>query len=818
MLTIQLLGEMAVLRGPEPLALPPSKKTRALLAYLVATGRAQRRERLCTMFWDVPDDPRGALRWSLSKLRVLVDEPQGPVRLVADRETVAFVPEGAACDLLALRRLATARFDAVSTEVLEATANGIGGEFLEGFELSSQPDFQAWCLAEREDVRRSHAALLATLVARLSPDAPDAALPHARRLVALDGFDVQARAALVRLLARLGRRDEAKQHGETGLRMAREAGLLPGGLAEAVRELATNPLPRTNPAERLDIPSPAPETQARSDATNLVVVDDEPELGRMIAEYLGGHGFAVRVATSGQALDDLLAEMPADLVILDVNMPDEDGFSIARRLRNRSSSPRILFLSAAANVADRVTGLELGADDYLTKPFDLRELRARVQASLRSSMQWPSALPGPASRDDAKPVAATNVARDHAVNADGGPSIAVLPFRSLSDEGGRDLLADGMVEDLITALSHLRWFFVIARNSSFTYKDRMVPAPQVGRELGVRYVVEGAVRRAGDRVRITVQLVETESGTPVWADRFDGSIEDIFSLQDQVVARILTALEPNLRRAELARLRRRPPTAVPRAYEAYLRATACMHPMTKENCAAAIALLDQALRDDAGFGLALAASAWCRMWRLAQHQMDEIASEEEARMIALAEAALAASPDNPTVLAQVALVFCYLAHRRHAAPSLAEQAVALHPNSALAHAVAGWVQLYVGHGDAAIPHFATALKLDPLDPAAGEPMAGAAFAEILAGRVEQAIEWGERAVAASPNSLTSHRALVSALGIAGREAGTAVARMLALAPGFSLERYGKIRRRHADHPLTKLVDIGLRKAGVPEHN
>jgi DNA-binding SARP family transcriptional activator len=279
MLTIQLLGEMAVLRGSELLALPPSKKTRALLAYLVATGRAQRRERLCTMFWDVPDDPRGALRWSLSKLRVLVDEPKGSVRLVADRETVAFVPEGAMCDLLMLRRLATARFDTVSTEVLEATADGIGGEFLEGFELSSQPDFQAWCLAEREDVRRSHAALLATLVARLSPDAPDAALPHARRLVALDGFDAQARAALVRLLARLGRRDEAKQHGETGLRLAREAGLPPGGLAEAVRELATNPLPRTNPIERLDIPSPTPETRRVATRRTLWWLMTSPSLG-----------------------------------------------------------------------------------------------------------------------------------------------------------------------------------------------------------------------------------------------------------------------------------------------------------------------------------------------------------------------------------------------------------------------------------------------------------------------------------------------------------------------------------------------------------
>jgi TolB-like protein/DNA-binding SARP family transcriptional activator len=816
MLSIQLLGEMVVLRDTEALALPPSRKTRALLAYLIVAGRPQRRERLCSMLWDVPDDPRGALRWSLSKLRALVETSGSPARIVADRDTVAFVPEGMECDILTLRTLSKEGFDTASTETLELVAATINGEFLEGLDLPSQPDFQAWCLAEREDTRRKHAQLLSTLAGRLAQASPEAALPHVRRLVTLDGFDAQARADIVRLLIRLGRRDEAIQHSETGIRMLREAGLPLGALAAAARELNAKPPPAIA-TDREEVPAvPATMPKTEDQAARLIVVDDEPELGRMIAEYLGGHGFAVRVATSGPTLDKLLADEPADLLILDVNMPGEDGFSIARRIHGRPNGPRILFLSAAANVADRVTGLEIGADDYLTKPFDLRELRARVRASLRDVAQLALAPLAPERTEPAESADPIAPARDRAANPGGGPSLAVLPFRSLGAEAERDLLADGMVEDLIAALSNLRWFFVISRNSSFTFKDRMVPAPQVGRELGVRYVVEGAVRHIGERVRITVQLVETDSGMPVWADRFDGSVEDIFSLQDQVVARIVAALEPNLRRAELARLRRQPPTAVPRAYESYLRATACMHPMTPDNCAAAMELLDQALRDDAHFGLALAASAWCRVWRSIQDEHGTITREEADRTIMQAEAALAAAPDNPTVLAQVALVFCHLSYRRQAAPSLAEQAVALHPNSPLAQAVIGWVRIYTGDIEAAVPHFAKALQLDPLDPSAGEPMAGASFAELFAGRLEKAIELGERAVAASPTSLTAHRALVSALGNAGHEASAAVAKLRAIAPDFTLASYEKIRQRHSSHPYTEMVYNGLRRAGIPE--
>ncbi|MFL5286459.1 MAG: response regulator [Rhodopila sp.] len=232
----------------------------------------------------------------------------------------------------------------------------------------------------------------------MSLDAPDALL-YARRLVDLNPFDAAARARLVDRLAQLGRRDEAQQHCETGLRMLREGGLPAGELADAARALRSRPVvpdkeqnaaPNLGSvAEKVQVtaaaaaephaagPSaPAPPDPPRAVA-NIIVVDDEPELGRMIADYLNGGDIAVRTCTGGRELDALLTEAPAELIILDVNMPDEDGFAIARRLQTTAGGPRILFLSSASGITDRVAGLELGADDYLTKPFDLRELRAR---------------------------------------------------------------------------------------------------------------------------------------------------------------------------------------------------------------------------------------------------------------------------------------------------------------------------------------------------------------------------------------------------------------------------------------------------------
>lgn len=221
-LQLKLLGEIELTRGSEQIALPPSRKTRALLAYLAATGRVHRRERLCDMFWDVPDDPRGALRWSLSRLRGLVDEP-GSQRIVATRETVAFDPVEAIVDLIALRARVAAGLDKTSLHELQALAASFRGEFLEGIDLPDLPDFQAWCLAEREDLRRIQVQILSTLIDRFTGD-PEAALPYARELVRIDPFSEPARTTLLRTLLALDRQTEAERHFELAIRIFRELG------------------------------------------------------------------------------------------------------------------------------------------------------------------------------------------------------------------------------------------------------------------------------------------------------------------------------------------------------------------------------------------------------------------------------------------------------------------------------------------------------------------------------------------------------------------------------------------------------------------
>jgi DNA-binding SARP family transcriptional activator/pimeloyl-ACP methyl ester carboxylesterase len=235
---IGLLGPVTVTRDGEPVALPRSQKTRALLAYLVMTGRAQQRERLCGMFWDVTDDPRGALRWSLSKLRVLDDE-DAP-RIVADRQTVAFEPAGATVDALEVRAAAAGGVDGLSTARLRELVALYRGDFLEGLELPDFDDYQAWRVAEREQFRQLHARLLRALVARLD-GTPEEALGPARELVRLDPASASARAALVRLLAATGRREEAEEHVHLGRQQLERAGGDRAELDQAWRELAAAP-------------------------------------------------------------------------------------------------------------------------------------------------------------------------------------------------------------------------------------------------------------------------------------------------------------------------------------------------------------------------------------------------------------------------------------------------------------------------------------------------------------------------------------------------------------------------------------------------
>jgi len=396
-----------------------------------------------------------------------------------------------------------------------------------------------------------------------------------------------------------------------------------------------------------------------------------------------------------------------------------------------------------------------------------------------------------------------------------GPSLVVLPFRNLGGDADQAFFADGLVEDLITALSRVRWFTVIARASAFALRDRDLTPMAVGRELSVRYMITGAVRRAAGQVRVNVGLVRTADGKEVWSERFDGADADIFALQDQIVTRIVSAIEPNLRRSEIEEVRRRP-TDQRDAYEAYLRAIWRMHPMTRENCEAALDWLGRAIALDPTFPLALAAAGWCRMWQVSQ--IFPNLEENAAEAIRLSEAALAHGIDEPTVLAQVGITFAYLEHRRMTALELVERAVALHPNSALTRAAAGWVQLYSDRAERAMEHFGEAIRLDPIDPGAGEPMTGMSYAHLMVGRLDEAVSWAEHAVARSDDRLSARRALVAALGAAGRPTGEALAALLARDPSFSIARFIRFNIRRADRLVVTAVVEGFERAGVPRES
>jgi len=391
-------------------------------------------------------------------------------------------------------------------------------------------------------------------------------------------------------------------------------------------------------------------------------------------------------------------------------------------------------------------------------------------------------------------------------------SIAVLPFQNLSGDPEQGYFADGMAEELITALSRMRFLFVIARNSSFQFRDRDADVASVASALGVRYVVGGSVRRALNRVRIACHLTDATTGTEIWSDRFDGTTEDVFELQDRVTASIVGAIEPKLRGAEVARARAKP-TADLNAYDHYLRALGYLSPRTAQNYEQALAELHAALGLDGDFALALALAAHCRYVRVIQGWAGIGEGELEA-MVELAEAALARGGEDPTVLTFAAFVLGWCGKGLPAALQLVERAHRLNPGSAYGLYVEGWLRMQAGHADEAIELFGSSIVLSPLDQlSAAAAMAASGQAHLMAGREDEAVRWGERAVREAPDSAYAHRVLAAALALAGREEQAAAAgrALLALEPGFTVEKFlANVPLR--DTPALQRMADGLRLA------
>jgi len=393
------------------------------------------------------------------------------------------------------------------------------------------------------------------------------------------------------------------------------------------------------------------------------------------------------------------------------------------------------------------------------------------------------------------------------------PSIAVLPFDNMSGDPEQEYFADGVVESITAALSRIRAFFVIARNSAFTYKGRHLNVREIGRELGVAYVLEGSVQRAGNRVRITVQLIETTDGGHLWAERYDGSIDDIFDLQDRITEQVAGALQPSIRQAEIERARRKRPQELG-AYDYTMRAMRRVWTLEKEEASAALELLDHALAIDPNYPLALALAAWCWAQRSVYNWLQDTA-DARAKALALADRAANESTDDPLILAVLGAVHTF-ARNYGVARILLERAVTLDPNAAWAISRLGWLEVYSDRPDEADPHFRKALRLSPLDPMNFNNYVGLASARQVAGDDAAAADLFIRALQERPNALWVHRNLAASLLAAGREAEAQASRdiLLNAYPGFTTRMFREAMV-FSPRVLDRLCSL-LQRLGVPE--
>jgi len=393
------------------------------------------------------------------------------------------------------------------------------------------------------------------------------------------------------------------------------------------------------------------------------------------------------------------------------------------------------------------------------------------------------------------------------------PSIVVLPFDNMSAEAGQDYLADGIVEAITAALSCIRSFFVIARTSAFTYKGRATNARDVGKELGVAYLLEGSVQKAGNRLRIIVQLIETEGGAHVWSSRFDGDVDEFFDLEDRITEKVAGALQPSIRIAEIERSRRKRPQDLG-SYDYTMRAMPHVWALEKEESVKALELLEQALAIDPQYPLALSLAGWCHAQRSVYNWADDIAASQ-ATARSLAERAAEMSGDDPVILAVLGAVHTFV-RNYGTARVLLERAVALDPNAAWAWSRLGWLENYADRPEKAIMNFERALRLSPIDPMNFNNYVGIGSAHEVGQDYDQAAALYRRALEERPNASWIYRNLASSLSGAGRvdEARQAFAEMMRIYPDLTMSRF-KEAMVFSPAVLDRMA-ANLRKLGLPD--
>jgi len=469
-----------------------------------------------------------------------------------------------------------------------------------------------------------------------------------------------------------------------------------------------------------------------------------------------------------------------------------DGINIAVRLEGVADPGGILI---SEKVYSEVEGkLDVGFEDRgeqqlknISRPVHVYAVCAGAHGSLTERLSAAPALPDK-------------------------PSIAVLPFENMSGDPEQEYFADGMVEEIITVLSRFKWLFVIARNSSFTFKGKAVDVKEVGRRLGVRYVLEGSVRKASGKVRITGQLIDAVMGAHIWADRFERELTDVFALQDEVAVAVVSAIQPKLLQKEIGLAARRRPENLT-AYDYYLRAMQQFYLSTREGMAEAIRLAHRALELDPRFGFVAAlAGAGHAISVLLGYAIDPQFERKEA--VRLLHLALSLDDGDPDTLAWASMISTFMVGDSESAIEMADRAVALNPNSFNAWHYRGWVYKNAGLPEEAIRSFERAIRMSPVDPLLHRSLTGmgAAFVELR--RFDEAIGTGKKSLRQNPSYSPAYRNLASAFAHLGRDAEMreAAVLLLELDPDFTISTF--IARGGQSN--AKLLIEGLRKAGLPE--
>jgi TolB-like protein/tetratricopeptide (TPR) repeat protein len=396
------------------------------------------------------------------------------------------------------------------------------------------------------------------------------------------------------------------------------------------------------------------------------------------------------------------------------------------------------------------------------------------------------------------------------------PSIAVLPFANLSGDPEQEYFADGMADEIITALSRCSSFFVISRNSSFTYKGKAADARQVGRELGVRYLMEGSIRRSGDRLRFTGQLIETGTGAHIWADRFEGDMQDIFALQDRITESVTAAIEPKLQSAEIERMKQKPASNLV-AYDLLLRAQQFESEFTEKSLANAIQCVEKALAIDSAYAPAMALGAYCYAERRLQGWVKNF-DAEAAEGLRLAWQAIELEPENGTVLWMAAFAFWHLGLDAPRSRELFSRSLVINPNSAIALTMAGWIEAFTGNTAKGFELIERAQRLSPRDTRGWLMSTGMATGCMHERRFEEAIDWAEKALVQNRRSAILLRILGAAHSLLGNreKAANIVQELMRIDPQLTVSGLRDRVPFALNEPLWKMYSEALRAAGLPE--